>query len=349
VFTITQLTTLLVHEPTWQGLGRVTLLLGLIFWMYGGYAWLTNSVALDRLIRRLILLCGMAGFLVVALAIPDAFHGSGTTFGLAYMGVVAIHFGMFVKSSQLSVVQAIRGLAPFNLTTALLVLLGGMIGGTAQYVLWIVAFAGEWLSPWLVDNSGFVIQPGHFVERHGLVVLIAIGESVVAVGIAAAGYPIDSGLITIALLGLALSASLWWVHFGGDEPAAERAMEATSIEQRPDVAIRAFGYCHLLLLLGVLAIAMGLKKATGQPFDGLPVAESLALGGGTGLFLLGEGLFRRALAFQTGMGHEVVALLVLATIPVGHLLGPVAQLALIVAVVVALLVVSRADRPADRR
>jgi low temperature requirement protein LtrA len=115
VFTITQLTNVLVHEPSWKGLLQVSLMLGVIFWMYDGYAWLTNSVVLDRLTRRLTLLGGMAGFFVVALAIPRAFSGSGAAFGIAYLAVVLIHMGMFVRSSQLTVVRAIVGLVPFNL------------------------------------------------------------------------------------------------------------------------------------------------------------------------------------------------------------------------------------------
>src|SRR3954447_18862539 len=161
VFTITQLTSVLVHEPTWTGLLQASLMLGVIYWMYGGYAWLTNSVTLDRVTRRLTLLGGMGGFLIVALAIPGAFTGSGATFGLAYLAVVLVHLGMFARASRLSVVQAFRGLVPFNVTTALLVVAGGIAGGTAQYVLWIAAVVLEWVSPRLIDDEGFVIEPGH--------------------------------------------------------------------------------------------------------------------------------------------------------------------------------------------
>ncbi|MDQ3148366.1 MAG: low temperature requirement protein A, partial [Chloroflexota bacterium] len=248
VFTLTQLTSVLADEPSWKGLLQVSVMLGVIFWMYGGYAWLTNSVVVDRLTRRLTLLGGMAGFLVVALAVPGAFEGSGTAFGLAYLAVVLVHLGMFAVSSRLTVKQAILGLAPFNLSSALLVLVGGILGGTAQYVLWTAAFALAWLSPKLIDSSGFVIEPGHFVERHGLVVIVAIGESIIAVGIGAAGLPVDAGLVAAAVLGLALSACLWWSYFGSDEGVAEERMEAAPMAARPRLAIHAFGYWHLLIL-----------------------------------------------------------------------------------------------------
>jgi low temperature requirement protein LtrA len=342
VFTITQLTSVLAHEGSWKGLLQVSLMLGVIFWMYGGYAWLTNSVALDRLTRRLTLLGGMGGFLVVALAVPGAFSGSGATFGLAYLAVVVVHMGMFARSSPLTVTRAILGLAPFNLSTALMVLAGGIAGGTAQYVLWALAFVLEWVSPKLIDDSGLVIEPSHFVERHGLVVIVAIGESVVAVGIGAAGLPVDAGLVAAALLGLALSACLWWSYFGGDESeVAERTLRAAPMARRPQLAIDAYGYWHLPILLGVIAIAAAVKKATGHAFDPLPYAQAIALGGGAAVFLLGEGLFRRTLSIGGTSARVVAAAAALATIPIGHEVAAAAQIAVLVAVFVAMLVFGR--------
>src|SRR3954464_1776703 len=125
VFTITQLTSVVVGEPNLAGVVRIVLMLGVIFWMYGGYVWLTNEIALDRLSRRLTLLAAMGALFIVALSVPTAFTGSGATFGLAYLAVVLIHLGMFARSSHLTVVQAVKGLSPFNLGTASLVVIGG--------------------------------------------------------------------------------------------------------------------------------------------------------------------------------------------------------------------------------
>jgi low temperature requirement protein LtrA len=326
------------HEPTWLGLFRVTVLLGLIFWMYGGYAWLTNAVALDRVGRRLWLLAAMAALLVVALAVPGAFAGSGATFGMAYLAVVLIHMGLFARSSQLTVVQAMRGLAPFNLFTALLVLAGGILGGTAETVLWTVAFALEWISPRLTDDSGFVIAAAHFVERHGLVVIVAIGESVVAVGIGAADLPVDGALVAGAVLGLALTAALWWSYFGGDEDAAERALEAAPAQRRPRLALEAFGYCHGPILLGVVLIAAALKHATGHPFDALDRPWALALGGGAAVFLGGEALLRRTLAIGGDRERALAAVVALLTIPIGTALASAGQVVALLAIFVAMLV-----------
>src|SRR3954453_8939813 len=255
VFTITQLTAVLAHETSLRGLLQVVLMLGLIWWMYSGYVWLTNAVAPDRMERRMVLLGGMAAFLIVALAIPHAFGAGGAAFGIAYLGVVAVNTGMFAKGTSARTLRAVTGLAPYNLLSAPLVLAGGSAGGTAQYVLWSPAFALEWVTPSLIHGAeGFEISPGHFVERHGLVVLVAIGESIVAVGAGAAEEPLDLQLAAVAALGLALSACLWWLDFGGGDARGEEAPAAAPPERRPRLAVDAFGYWHLFLLLGIVAI-----------------------------------------------------------------------------------------------
>jgi low temperature requirement protein LtrA/ketosteroid isomerase-like protein len=343
VFTITQLTTVLVDEPTVRGLLQVVLMLGVIWWMYGGYAWLTNAVAPDRTSRRLLLLGGMAAFFVMALSIPHAFDGSGLAFGIAYLAVVVVHAGLFTRASSQSAVRAILGLAPYNIATALLVLAGGIAGGTATYVLWAIAFLCEWLSPRFTAQAGFEVAPGHFVERHGLVVIVAIGESVVAVGIGAAGLPVNLELAGVAVLGLLLSAGLWWTYFGaGDDERAEHALATASPARRPVIALNGFGIWHIPILLGVIATAAGLKKATGHPGDHLHTAQALQLGGGVGLFMVGDIMFRRSLAIGRVRWRATVAILALATVPLGLAVSAVAQLAALVAVMAGALAMERA-------
>jgi low temperature requirement protein LtrA len=336
VFTITQLTTVLVHEPTWRGLVRVVLMLGVIWWMYGGYAWLTNAVTPDRGQRRFTLLGGMGAFLVLALSIPGAFGDSAAAFGLAYLVIVVIHAGLFTRAGT-----AIFRIAPWNLLTAGLVLAGGLAGGTAQYVIWSVAFLGAWLSGLTGGSGGFSIAVGHFVERHGLVVIVAIGESVVAIGIGAEGLEVDLGLVAVALLGLALSAGLWWTYFGGDDERAEAAMLAAPASARSRLALVAFGCWHLPLLLGIIAVASGVKVAIGHPDDALETGRALALGGGTALFLFGEAGFRRSLRIGQGGVRLAAAVAALATLPLGTELSATWQLAALVAVLAGALAVER--------
>src|SRR4051794_30077262 len=183
VFTITQLTSVLAHHPNGAGVLRVGLMLIVIWWMYGGYAWLTNVVAPDRIAYQLLLLGGMAAFLVISLAIPTAFAGGGIAFGVGYLVVVVIHSGLFSRSQAGESGLAILRVAPLNVTAALSILAGGIAGGTARGILWGIAVAVIILPSLRPPDPRFEIAPGHFVERHGLVVIVALGESVVAGGV----------------------------------------------------------------------------------------------------------------------------------------------------------------------
>jgi low temperature requirement protein LtrA len=294
--------------------------------MYGGYAWLTNAVAPDRAARRLVLLGGMAGFLVLALTIPQAFAGGDLAFGLAYLVVVSIHAGLYSRTSVTHTVRALVRLAPFNLASALLVLGAVVAGGTAGYLLWAAAFALEWVTPLVTGIGGFRIAPAHFVERHGLLVIVALGESIVAIGIGASGLPVDLALVSVAVLGLVLAACLWWAYFGGDDSRAEQALAAVPEDRRASVAVRAFGYWHLPLLLGIVALAAGLKHAIGHAFDPLDLAHALLLAGGVATFLAGDVGFRRTLRLGPGRVRAAAAVLALATVPIGLAASAVFQL-----------------------
>ena len=326
VFTITQLTAVLSDDPTPRGLLRVVLMLGVILWMYSGYAWMTNAVATDRAARRLLLLAGMAGYLVLALAIPRAFSEGDVAFGVAYLVIVAIHTGLYSRTGEARTVRALLRLAPLNLASALLVLAAVIADGAAAYLLWAAAFALEWVTPMLTPIGGFRIAPAHFVERHGLVVIVALGESVVAIGIGAAHLPVDLALASVAVLGLLLAACLWWAYFGGDDRRAEQALAAVPDDRRGWVAVQAFGYCHLLMLLGIVALAAGLKDAIGHAFEPLDLAHALLLAGGVAAFLAGDILFRRTLRIGPARHRAAAAVLALATVPAGLAASAVLQL-----------------------
>jgi low temperature requirement protein LtrA len=349
VFTVTQLTAVLSHDLSWTSLGQVMIMLALIWWMYAGYAWLTNSISTRGLRARAILLGGMAGYLILALAVPGAFHGSGLAFGVGYFIVTAVHASLFIWMASAQSSRAFLGIAPYNLFNATLVIIGGALGGTPQAVLWTVAAILEWSTPWVGNResqSSFEIAPGHFVERHGLVVIVAIGESVVAGGIGAAGLPVDAELMLAVVLALLLSASLWWAYFGADDDEqAERALAEAPARRQPWIALEGFGVAHYFLLLGIVLAAAGIKKAIGHAYDPLETAQALVLGGGVALFLAADVAFRRVLGLGRSLHRSVAALLALATIPLGSEVAAVAQLAALVVLLAVALAGEDTARP----
>jgi len=336
VFTITQLTTVLAHHPNGVGVLRVALMLVVIWWMYGGYAWLTNVVAPDRLAYQLLLLGGMAAFLVISLAIPTAFGSGGVAFGLAYVVVILIHAGLFTRSQAGASGTAILKVAPLNIVAALAIVAAGIAGGPARGVLWGVAVAVIILPSLRPPDPRFEIAPGHFVERHGLVVIVALGESVVAVGIGATAHALTVGLVAVAVLGLALTACLWWAYFGeGEDERALEAMRSAGPGERPRLALTGFYHWHLLILFGIVALASALENAIAHPGDPLSFARSLALAGGVTCFLVGDGLFRRTLSIGQTRWRLTAAALALVTLPLGFEVSAVAQLSALVAVLLA--------------
>jgi low temperature requirement protein LtrA len=337
VFTITQLTDVLAEGHDLEALSRVIVMLLAIWWMYDGYAWLTNAIPTSSGRLRALLLGGMAGFLVIALATPHAYDGDGLVFGLGFLLVTALHAAMYVRGVSADELRAILRLAPFNLLGAALVVLGGALGGDAQTVIWAVAAVLLWLTPRFTSVEGFVVGVSHFVERHGLVVIIALGESIVVLGVGAEGLDIDARTILFALLALALNAALWWVYFS-DENAVEDGFHAAAPERRPQLALTAFGYWHYGLLLAVIAVAAGLKKAIAHPYADLETWVALALAAGTALYIACDAGFRRTFALPRNSARLIAAVVALVTIPLGTAVGGAAQVAaLAVILAVALL------------
>jgi low temperature requirement protein LtrA len=338
VFAITQLTGILAHDESIADGFRVLLVFGVLWWMYGGYVWLSNARTPARPPERLLMLAGMAGFLVMGLAIPDAFGRDGVALGVGYLIVVLIHAGLYQRINR-----NIARVAPFNLAAALLVIVAGIVEGPAAYGLWAAALAVQVLSPFVLPVRGrFGIQPSHFTERHGALVIIVLGESVVDIGIGAEGHAVTVSLAFSAVLGLALTAALWWAYFGAeDDEKAERAMLAADPAARPALALAAYFYAYIPMLLGIVALASGVKEAIVNTGNTLPAGPCLAMGCGVALFLAGSAAFRHALRIGAERYRLTAAVVSLAASWVGVTLSVAAEMALLTVIVAAALMAER--------
>jgi low temperature requirement protein LtrA len=341
VFTITQLTALLADHLSWRGGAQVALMLSVLMWMYGGYAWLTNTISPNNPTRRFLMLVGMAGFLAIALAVPDAFGASGWVFGLGYFVVNAVHTGLFIVAGGAGVARAFRRLGPLNLISATLILVGGLTPGGWRWGLWIAAALVQLAAPYLNPIGEFRISPAYFVERHGLLIIIVLGESLIAIGIGAAGLEIDAVLLLTAVLSLVVAYLTWWVYFGGSMETAERALAAVEPRRRALAAIHAFGWAHLPMFLGIVAVAAGIKKAVGHADGHLTLAEAAVLGAGLAVFLAGDVAFRLLLHIPSVRHRAAGAVVVLAVIPAAMVAG---VLGLTAAVVVLSVMIFLEDR-----
>jgi len=291
------------------------------------------SSDLRESVLRLLMLVGMAGFLIVALAIPDAFGDSGVAFGIGYLVVTFVHTGLFLRSSEESAVRAMFRLGPFNTITAALLLVAGFTSGGVQWALWSAAFVLHWASPAVTAVGGFRLRAKHFVERHGLIVLIALGESVVAVGIGVQGHDLSTGLAVTAVLGLALAAALWWLYFDGEDERAEQALDAAPEARNPWLGLFAFGYAFLPVLGGIIVFAAGMKEAIVNYDEPATAAAAWFLAAGVATYVLGLVALRAVL--RTGPIGLRLSVAAVPTVIIGLEISSESQIAVLTLVVVA--------------
>ena len=349
VFAFTQVTSLLVDDPTWGGVLRGMLVLAALWWAWSGYAWLTSTIDVDEGGVRLAMLASMAAMFGVALAVPGAFGDDGVVFGVAYLLVRVLHLALYaiVSRDDPDLRSALGRLVPTELLGASLLLVAGFLEGDGRIGVWVLALAVDYFGPAVRGLRGWWIAPEHFAERHGLFILIALGESIVAIGVGA-GLELVPGVMVAAALGIGVVFALWWLYF--DVAAIftrARLRQASGVEQAR-LALQSYSYLHLPMVAGIVLFALGLEAAlhdVGAPLETVP---AVALCAGVSLYLLGH----VASLFQTTgrvfRRRTVGALVLLALIPAAIAIPALAALALVSAVC-SLVVASEAIRPREPR
>jgi low temperature requirement protein LtrA len=333
VFAITQVTSLLAHEPTWGGVFRGMLVLAAIWWAWTGYAWLTSTLDVDEGGVRLVMLAAMTAMLAVALAVPGAFGQNAVLFGLAYFFVRVLHIVLYASAvrDEPDFLGAVLRIAPSEFFGASLLVLAGFLEGDARIAVWFVALAIDYLGPAVLNLRGWRIAPAHFAERHGLVVLIALGESVIAIG-AGAGFDLTTGVLVAAGLGVVVISALWWLYFdvAAIFVSTRLVQEAGAVRAR--LARDCYSYLHLPMVAGIVLFAFGLETTLHDVANALDAVQAVALCGGAALYLLGlvAFLFRATGRVFRRRTYGVVALIAL--IPAAVAIPALAALALVGAV-----------------
>jgi low temperature requirement protein LtrA len=339
VFALTQVTGFLADHLTWIGMLQGATLLVVLWWAWGGYSWLTNAVPAEEVISaRLVILTAMAAMLVASLAVPDAFGQYGVLFGLAYFVVRLLHVVLFVLATGNTpeTQQAFLRLTPGFLLAPALLIPAGFVDGFAQGTLWAVALAIDLGVSLVRGVSGFRVHAGHFVERYGLIVIIALGESIVAIGVGASGLELGAGVVLAAVLGVALAAALWWAYFDLFVLVAERRLSEAKGAERARLARDSYPYLHLPMVAGIILVALGIKTTLAHVGDPLGTIPAVALCGGVALFLLGHNAFRLRDVGSVSVPRLVLAILCCALIPVAVSVPSLVTLAILAGLMCAL-------------
>jgi low temperature requirement protein LtrA len=351
VLAITQCTALMAAHPTWEGLVRGLLALGVLWWCWVGYAWLTSVVDPEEGLVRIAMFGSMAALLVAALAVPHAFNNTGLTFAVAYgiarYAQVALLYiaGRDNRSLQHSVIVGLLGSKTIGVA---LLVVASQANGATQGVLWAAALALDMAGPLFFGVEGWMLVPGHFAERHGLIVLIAIGESIVAVGAGATAH-LDAGVITASVLGVVVAAAFWWLYFDVVAVvAARRLARLPAGRERNSMARDSYSFLHLPMVAGIILVALGMKKTLAHVDHHLDIVIATAMFGGMALYLVAHVAFRWRNLHTLNRQRLITAALLVALLP--FVTGIEALIALaIMAAVLVILIAYEAIHFADAR
>jgi len=296
VLALTQCTALMADTPTWEGLAKGLLVLGVLWWAWVGYAWLTSLVDPEEGVVRLAIFAAMAALLVAALCVPQVFEDTGL------------------------------------LTAA------SFADGPLQGGLWVLAIALDMGGPYLFGADGWKLMPAHFSERHGLIVIIALGESIVAIG-AGVGAEVGAGVVVAAVLGVVVAAGLWWLYFDIVALVAERRLSnAAAGRERNELARDCYSYLHLPMVAGIVLVALGMKKTLGEPGDALKLVPAVALLGGAALYLFAHVAFRWRAIHRLNRQRLACGVILIALVPLAVAVPSIASVAILAALLIGLIV-----------
>ena len=294
VFAFTQVTALLLEDTSAAGFARAALVLAMVWWAWSAYTWMTNAIDVENAITRLLVFAAMGSAFFMAVAVPDAYQDEGTWFAVSYFVVRVLNSALFswgVRHDPGNLRATFR-LAPWFLTAALVALAGGFVDVELRPWIWLASLAIDVTGTLTVAREEWRVSPSHFAERFALIVIIALGESIVAVGVGTAGLERDATYALAVVVALAGVAALWWTYFDLTALGLARDLGRAPPEARGPLARDAFTYLHYPIVLGIILYAVAAKKTLEGPLDPLSDAGRWSLGLGLASFLAGIALVR---------------------------------------------------------
>lgn len=354
VFAFTMVTDLAAHETTAVNMLRALVVIALMWWLWIAYSWLGNVVKADEGITRVGMFVAMGATFLMALSIPEAFHDipggwyAPLVFAIGYMVVRLVHILVFMLASandpQLRG-QVVRwGAGSLTIGGALLVC-AAFTHDSLQIALWIAAVGGDMAWTFVAGNDWRLNSAKHFSERYGLIIIVALGESIVSIGIGVSGLPISWPIALGSMLGLAISGLLWWAYFDVAALTVEHALAHAKGERRIQIARNSYTYWHFPMIVGVIALSLGMKKvlsyvgaAEGHTLhDALYGIPLFALYGGVIAYLVALVGFKQYATGKVSVQRLVAAVVLLALIPLAAAVPALVALGMLCAVLVALI------------
>lgn len=356
VFAITQVSHLLLDQMSWEGAGKAALALLVVWWAWNYTTWVTNELDPESTVVRLLLIGLMLASLLMAIAIPESFGDRALLFACSYVAIqVGRHLFLTFAAAGRGTIERERAgrILSWFCAAGVLWIAGAIAGGEARTALWLVALALDYGAPLVLfripgrprlAGDAWQVETGHFAERFGLFVIIALGETIVLTGATTARLELDTA--TVAAFGGAFvgTAALWWLYFDSIAGLAERALAAAP--DRTLLARDAYTYGHVLIVAGIVLTAVGDELVIAHPTEELPTAELLAVVGGPVLYLLAQAALRLRMTGRVSFRRLTGALACVVVGLIGTAVSALVVGALLVAVLVGVIV---ADQIARKR
>ena len=294
VFAFTQVTALILEDTSPQGFARAALVLAMVWWAWSAYAWMTNAVDVENAVTRLFMFAAMVAGFFMALAVPDAFQDEAAWFAVAYFAVRVLQPALYLWGvrDEPETFGVLLRLTPWFVIAAFVALMGGFVDPDYRASVWVASLVIDVIGTLTAARGDWHVSPSHFAERFALIVIIALGESIVAIGVGTSHLTRDATYAISVVVAFAGVAALWWAYFDFTAVAAERSLRRASGRDRSALARDIFTYFHYPLVLGVILYAVAAKKTLEHPRDPLSNAGRWALGLGIALFLVGFALMR---------------------------------------------------------
>ncbi len=359
VFAFTQVTEFMAGSHSAIGVLQAMIMLGMLWWLWSSYGWLTNQSSVDDGVLRVGMLVAMCGIFVFALAIPTAFRrGDGLNaalvIGISYFVVRLVHVGLYLIAAgdDRALRRQVLRSSTSGWVSVVLIVAGVFAAPQLQTWLWLAAILADIALTYATSHGGDwrIHSSAHWAERHGLVIILALGESVVAIGAGAAGLTLTAAIVGGAVLALLLTSGLWWLYFDAVSDAAQQRMSGADERGRVAIATDAYTFVHLLLISGIVISALGVEEVMHSADSPKPLGlfAACALFGGTALYLFGHALFWRRVGGTWKVWRLVGATLLVALVPLGLVTAPLASLGIVTAVTAVVVVVESVRFRAQR-
>jgi low temperature requirement protein LtrA len=334
VFAFTQVTTLWLEQHSWGGLGRGLLVLAVLWWVWASYAWLTNAADAETTAVFATLLVATGASFVAALSVPEAFGAHRYLFGVSLFVVLVAFVGLyaFVSKRDPELLEAVLRTTWTIVPAAALLVGAAFVPAGVRPAVWGAALIVGLVGPLFVSLSGWRVEPAHFAERHGLIVIIAIGESLGAIGFGARETHLGAGVMAAVVLGLIVAASFWLAYFDFASGGVRRLVEERRGAERIALARDAYTYAHLPMVTGVILFAFAMRAALVHVHADLGTVPAVALCCGSALYLAAFVALRWRVSRRLGRGRPIAALVCALITPAAAHVPALAALALVAAV-----------------